>query len=98
MVISMNTRRTARKNISAGRRMDEWLKGKTPKEQLKRLKSLLNLYQSKTDVPMDRYIEAVNRKVSLESNGISKKNPMTEGLMKKCDLATAIALSGSGGC
>ena len=94
----MNARRIARKEISACRRMDKWLEGKTPKEQLNRVSRLLELYKSETDVPIDRYIEAVNRKISLERNGISKKKPMAEGPVDSQGLVAARCLSGTGGC
>ena len=81
--------------MSAGKRMDLWLKGKTPEEQLKRLDILIKHY--KDCMPMDRYMEAVSRKVKLESNGISKKKPMIEGIRDSAGLSAAMALSGAGG-
>jgi len=92
----MNARRTARKNMSASKRMDLWLKGKNPDEQLKRLNLLVSQY--KDCMPMDRYLEAVNRKIKLESNGISKRKPLTEGIRDSAGLSAAMALSGLGGC
>ncbi len=89
-----------KRNMSAGRRIDKLLHGKSKDQQIKALTMLIDMYKENTSyIHMDRYIEAVNRKVALEkSNGISGKKPMEEGLMKGGELAAGRALSGMGGC
>ena len=76
-------------DMNASERMDRYLEGKSEKEQLKMLNAYISLHrETKSNADMDRYVEAVNRKVSMESrmtNGVSSKEPMTEGLIGRIE-------------
>ncbi len=91
------------KHLSAREKVDQMIKGKPKDQQIAILKHYISESKNRYAKELDVYVEAVNRKVALETNGISKKiekhKPESEGLMnEKGGLVAAMALSGMGGC
>jgi|GEM_PF-6890683 len=90
------------KHVSAREKVDQMIRGKPRDQQIAVLNRYIGENKNSYAKELDVYVEAVNRKVALENNGISKKvekhKPESEGIMNERGLVAAMALSGSGGC
>jgi hypothetical protein len=88
--------------MTASEKVERMVEGKPRNQQIAILNHYLAKNKDRHGIELDVYIAAVNKKVALECNGISKEaeknKPESEGIMKGGELAAGRALAGLGGC
>jgi len=91
-------RQKANGRMTAKEKVDQMIKGKPREKQI----AVLNRCIAGNGTGLDVHIEAVNRKLSLECNGMSKDakkhKPESEGIMKDTALLSAKIALGMVGC
>ncbi len=88
--------------MTARGKVDQMIKGKSRKGQIDVLREYITGSKNGHGAELDVYVEAINRKLSLENNGLSKKaekhKPDSEGIKKAGELLSAKIALGMAGC